>query len=75
MPEIKFAPPFRPIFQNTMVRVTSHIMYDVIMSHNLQELMSVTIAAALFETNFIILPYFFCHVKAAAIIKRAARNS
>jgi len=32
--------------------------------------------AALFETNFIILPSFFlCHVKAAVINKRAANNS
>jgi len=37
--------------------------------------MSVTTAAALFETNFIILPsYSLCDVKAAIIIKRAAKK-
>jgi len=37
--------------------------------------MSVTTAAALFETIFIILPYFsLCHVKAVVTIKRAAKK-
>jgi len=50
----------------------SYIMYDV----KFAVIMSVTAASALFETNFIILPSFsLCHVKAAIVIKRAARNS
>jgi len=37
--------------------------------------MSVTAAAVLFETNFIILQFFsLFYVKVAIIIKRAARN-
>jgi len=38
--------------------------------------MSVTTAAALFETNFFDLPSFsLCHVKVAVITKRAAKTS